>query len=214
MQEASKRRCNKIKLLSLSFVSKLISQKILIKHLKRDNQLQLFRRLERSSEKLINSKCALEFIQLCQRFDLTPTFAKVTNTKWKKWRQSAKSYEQNVIAEELSEKKKQISLQKEEVNKIYNEIRKNCDTLRYICILKTVVNNKIIKGWLSRVFILETKFNIKFQYYLHKIPICTLCLFEDKKLFDLALYHDINILIKKLCINLYYVSYKFVNTAC
>ncbi len=54
MQEASKRRCNKIKLLSLSFVSKLISQKILIKHLKRDNQLQLFRRLERSSEKKIN----------------------------------------------------------------------------------------------------------------------------------------------------------------
>ncbi len=34
MQEASKRRCNKIKLLSLSFVSKLISQKILIKHTK------------------------------------------------------------------------------------------------------------------------------------------------------------------------------------
>ncbi len=33
MQEASKRRCNKIKLLSLSFVSKLISQKILIKHI-------------------------------------------------------------------------------------------------------------------------------------------------------------------------------------
>jgi hypothetical protein len=30
MQEASKRRCNKIKLISLSFVSKLISQKILI----------------------------------------------------------------------------------------------------------------------------------------------------------------------------------------
>ena len=33
MQEASKRRCNKIKLLSLSFVSKLISQKILIKQI-------------------------------------------------------------------------------------------------------------------------------------------------------------------------------------
>jgi hypothetical protein len=32
MQEASKRRCNKIKLISLSFVSKLISQKILIKN--------------------------------------------------------------------------------------------------------------------------------------------------------------------------------------
>ena len=30
MQEASKRRCNKIKFISLSFVSKLFSQKILI----------------------------------------------------------------------------------------------------------------------------------------------------------------------------------------
>ena len=32
MQEASKRRCNKIKFISLSFVSKLFSQKILIKN--------------------------------------------------------------------------------------------------------------------------------------------------------------------------------------
>jgi hypothetical protein len=135
------RRCNKIKLISLSFVSKLISQKILIKNLKRDNQLQLFRRLERSSEKLISSKCALEFVQLCQGFDLTPTFAKVMSTKSEKWRQSAKGYEQNVITEELSEKRKQISFHKEEVNEIFDEIGKNCSTLRYICILKTVVKN-------------------------------------------------------------------------
>ena len=32
MQEAWKRRCNKIKFISLSFVSKLFSQKILIKN--------------------------------------------------------------------------------------------------------------------------------------------------------------------------------------
>ena len=38
MQEASKRRCNKIKLISLSFVSKLISQKILIKIRKKKDE--------------------------------------------------------------------------------------------------------------------------------------------------------------------------------
>ena len=78
---------------------------------------------------------------MCQSFDLTPTFAKVTSTKSEKWRQSAKSYEQNVITEELSEKRKQISFHKEEVNEIFDEIRNNCSTLCYICILKTVVKN-------------------------------------------------------------------------
>ena len=34
MQEASKRRCNKIKFTSLSFLSKLFSEKILIKNVK------------------------------------------------------------------------------------------------------------------------------------------------------------------------------------
>jgi hypothetical protein len=110
---ASKRRL--INVISLSFVSKLFSKKFLIKSLKRDNQLQLFRRLERSSEKLINTKCALEFIQLCQNFDLTPTFAKVECSKAEKWKQSAKKYEQNVIAEELSEKKRLMREQKNEV---------------------------------------------------------------------------------------------------
>ena len=102
----------RLKFISLSFVSKLFSQKILIKNLKRDNQLQLFKRLERSSEKLTSSRCALEFIQLCQSFDLTPTFAKVTSMKSEKWTKSAKIYGWNVIAEELNEKMRQLSIQK------------------------------------------------------------------------------------------------------
>ena len=139
---ASKRRS--MGLLSLLFVSKLFSGKLLIKCLKRDNQLQLFRWLERSSEKLINAKCALEFIQLCQSFDLTPTFAKVESSKAEKWKQSAKKYEQDVIAEELSEKKRLISNQKNEVSDIFAEIRKKCNTLRYISVSHTTVesNNK------------------------------------------------------------------------
>ena len=53
----------------------------------------------------------------------------------------AKIYERNVIAEELNEKRRQLSVRKEEVNEIFNEIRRNCSTLRYICILKSVVKN-------------------------------------------------------------------------
>ena len=83
----------------------------------------------------------MEFIQLCQSFDLTLTFAKVTSTKSEKWTESAKIYERNVIAEELNEKRKQLSIQKEEVNRIFNEIRRSCSTLRYICILKSDVGN-------------------------------------------------------------------------
>ena len=53
----------------------------------------------------------------------------------------AKIYERNVIAEELNEKRRQLSIRKEEVNETFNEIRRNCSTLRYICILKSVVKN-------------------------------------------------------------------------
>ena len=84
----------------------------------------------------------MEFIQLCQSFDLTPTFAKVESSKAEKWKQTAKKYEQNVIAEELSEKKR---LMREQVSDIFAEIRENYSTLRYITILQAIAksNNKV-----------------------------------------------------------------------
>jgi hypothetical protein len=87
----------------------------------------------------------LEFIQLCQSFDLTPKFAKVESSKAEKWKQSAKKYEQNVIAEELSEKKRLMREQKNEVSDIFAEIRENYSTLRYITILQAIAksNNKV-----------------------------------------------------------------------
>ena len=151
---ASKRRC-KINLLSLSFVSKIISKSLVIKLLKRDNQLQLFRRLEQSSKKLINSQCAVEFLQLCQNFGLTPTFARVNKSSKKKWKSSSKNFEASVITEELMQKKQQIYDQKDEVNRIYAEIRSKCSTLRYVYILKTMV--KINEDNYQRVMKVHTK---------------------------------------------------------
>ena len=123
--------------------------------LKRDNQLQLFRRLEQSSKKLINSQCAVEFLQLCQNFGLTPTFARVNKSSKKKWKSSSKNFEANVITEELMQKKQQMYDQKDEVNRIYAEIRSKCSTLRYVYILKTMV--KINEVNYQRVMKVHTK---------------------------------------------------------
>ena len=102
-------------------------------------QLQLFRRLEQSSKKLISSQCAVEFLQLCQTFGLTPTFARVNKSSKKKWKTSSKNFEGSVITEELMQKKQQIHDQKEEVNRIYAEMRSKFSTLRYVYTLKTMV---------------------------------------------------------------------------
>ena len=109
----------------------------MIKILRRDNheQLQLFRRLEQSSKKLINSRCALEFLELCQSFALTPTFAKVSNPKATRWKKSAKGFEETVVKEEILQKKTQIKTHRKEVIDIYEEIKKKSSTLRYICTL-------------------------------------------------------------------------------
>ena len=65
MQEASKRRCNKIKLLSLSFVSKLISQKILIKQLYCSTINDFFKTNKMAERQNLNTnKIALEETKL------------------------------------------------------------------------------------------------------------------------------------------------------
>ena len=79
-------------------------------------------------------------LQLCQNFDLTPTFAKVDKDKRSKWKSSSENFSRNVIKEELKEKSKQRSAWKREINSIYDEIRQNCSSLRYTCILRTMTS--------------------------------------------------------------------------
>jgi hypothetical protein len=129
----------------------------LIKILRRDNQeqLQLFRGLEQSSKKLINSRCGVEFLELCQSFALTPTFAKVSNPKATRWKKSAKDFEETVVKEEILHKKTQIKMHRKEVIDIYEEIKKKYSTLRYICILR--VMNMLNKDLYQRVMTIHTR---------------------------------------------------------
>ena len=122
--------------LTLVFISKSISKKLLIKILKRDNQLHLFRRLEQCSIKQVNGETAVEFLKLCQNFELTPTFARVDKTKSEKWNRSSSKFEQNVVGEELRQKTKQMAELRREINEAYREIQEECSPLRFICILK------------------------------------------------------------------------------
>ncbi|XP_068684490.1 uncharacterized protein [Montipora foliosa] len=133
--EGSKRR----DFLSLVFITKSISKRLLIKILKRDNQLHLFRRLEQCSIKQVNFETAVEFLKLCQNFDLTPTFARVDKTKSEKWNRSSAAFEQNVVSEELRQKTKHLPELRREIREVYREIQEECLPLRFICILKTIV---------------------------------------------------------------------------
>ena len=67
---SSKRR----NLSALVFLLNLITKVNLIRILKRENKLHLFRRFEDCITKQINCAGAIEFLQLCKSFDLTPTF--------------------------------------------------------------------------------------------------------------------------------------------
>ena len=71
---------------------------------------------------------------------MTPTFAKVDKDKRSKWKSSSETFSMNVIKEELKEKSKQSSALKREINSIFDEIRKNCSSLRYTCILRTMTS--------------------------------------------------------------------------
>ena len=130
----------KRRIFSFIFTVLTLKKSLSIRILKRDNQLHLFRRHEQCSKKQIKCNGSIEFLRLCQNFDLTPTFAKVDKERSSTWKQSSATFERNVISEELKEKIKQSESLKCEINSIYDEIRQSCNLFRYTCILRTMVN--------------------------------------------------------------------------
>lgn len=131
--------------LSWFFLCLCFSKSLLIKCLKRDNQLHLFRKLERCSKKQINCEGSINFLRLCQSFELTPTFAKIDKDRRAKWKKSSASFTKNVIAEELRVRIQESMVLREEINGIYDEIRQTCSLFRYMCILRTItmLRNKL-----------------------------------------------------------------------
>ena len=154
MNDSSKRHSQ---FLSLIFILNCLSEALVIRILKRDNQLNLFRRLEQLSIKQLNCDGAIEFLRLCQNFGLTPTFTKIDETKSKKWKQSSKQSAENVIHEELRMKSRQNVALKKQINEIYDEIRQKCSSIRYLYILKTIVLlrkkkcDKMMSGHISKI---------------------------------------------------------------
>ena len=136
MSESSKHHS---KLLSLIFILNCLSKTSVIGIFKRDNQLNLFRRLEQLSIKQLKCDGAIEFLRLCQNFGLTPTFTKINKAKSKKWKQSLKQFAENVIIEELRMKSRQNVALKKQINEIYDEIRQKCSSFHYLYIMKTLV---------------------------------------------------------------------------
>ena len=65
-------------------------------------------------------------------------FAKMDETKSKKWAQSSEKFASNVIVEELRHKSQQNNILKKEISEIYSEILQKCFTFRFLCILKTI----------------------------------------------------------------------------
>ena len=80
-----------------------------------------------------------------------------------KWSKASEQFSTNVIAEELRAKVKQNAALKKELNGIYVEIRRNCSSLQYMCILRTMVNlrkkhyEKMMSGHINKIMKLLNK---------------------------------------------------------
>ena len=80
----------------------------------------------------------IEFLKLCQNLELTPTFAKVDQTKSTQWKGSAKTFEENVV-KEIHQKTKRLTNFRKENDKVYNEISEKCPPLRIVCIMRMII---------------------------------------------------------------------------
>ena len=117
--------------------SRRLTKYNLIRILKREDKLH---DLKIVAKKQVKCDGAIEFLNLCQNFELTPTFAKVDQTKSKRWSKASEQFRTNVIREELRSKLKQKATLKDEINAICDEIRLNCSPIQYMCIVRTMAN--------------------------------------------------------------------------
>ena len=134
------RNCFSFRWHKLPWASKrCLKKSLLIRILKRDSQLHLFRRFEKCSERLVKCEGSIEFLRLCVNFGVTPTFAQVERSKARKWKKSADNYQKQVLNEELRSKLFQMNDLRNEVRNAYKDVKENCSMVRFIAILQTLV---------------------------------------------------------------------------
>ena len=130
--------------LSQFFIVKCFSKSLLVRILKRDNQLHFFRSLEKCSKRLTKCEGAIEFLRLCLNFGVTPTFAQVERSRARKWKKSSENYQKAVMEEELRSKLTQLKHLREEVQNAFKDVREECSFLRFVTIVRTlsILRNK------------------------------------------------------------------------
>ena len=124
--------------IAFAFLIKCFSKSLLIRTLKRDNQLHLFRDLEKCSTRLVKCEGAIEFLKLCQNFDVTPTFAQVDATKSSKWTKSCLNFQRDIVQEELKSKRSELKQLKEQYTESVRNLRQVCSTFRFATIIRTL----------------------------------------------------------------------------
>ena len=88
--------------LLIKFCEIFFTPRILISNLRHTPiNLSLFRSLEKAVRKLARTEAAIDFINTCLSFHVTPTFARLSTDRHQKWETSTKSFEENCIEEEL-----------------------------------------------------------------------------------------------------------------
>ena len=101
-----------------------------------DNQLHLFRRLKKCSIRLTKCEGAIDFIRLCQNFDVILPFAKVDATRSNKWKKSASNFEKEIVEEELKGKLSQLKQLKEDFTTNLRCLHETCSVFNCVVIIK------------------------------------------------------------------------------
>ena len=101
-----------------------------------------------------------------------PTFAKLDETKLRKWKKSADNFQKEAISEELKSKLVQLKTLKEELCNICDEIRSNYSNIRRIAIIRILSSlrksqfQSLMKTHAQKFFSLDLQESRRRQTYL------------------------------------------------
>ena len=106
-------------------------------------RLVIFRRAERLSRRIARTIAGIDFLQICESFDVTPTFAKLDNNRHVKWKHSSDTFERRCIQEELRNKVCVLHELLSELNSVIGNIRRTFPLVSYLVSIKLLASFKL-----------------------------------------------------------------------
>ena len=138
--------------------------------------------MEKCSIRLTKCEGAIDFLRLCQNFDVIPTFAKVDATRSNKWKKSSSNFEREIVEEELKGKLSQIKQLKDLINSL-RDLRETCSafkcvvTIRILRSLQRTQFQEMMKCHTKKLSRLISK-DIDIDEHINNISSCRLSFFE------------------------------------